>query len=179
MPRRKPRALPPLSVRDVVRFWSKVDRSGGPEACWPWTSARTAGGYGVMSIRQVVFFAHRLAVFLATASDPGEHHVLHACDNPRCVNPAHLSLGTHDDNMADASVRGRFPIGPRASALRCGERNGQAKLTERAVLDVRRRAAAGEPYTEIAKRFAVSGDAIGLCVRGRTWKHVREVSPCA
>jgi hypothetical protein len=179
MPRREARPLPPLSSADVARFWEKVNRSGGVDACWLWCSARTAAGYGTFRVGPRTYLAHRISLYLASGIDPADFDALHSCDNPWCVNPAHLSFGSHDDNMAEASARGRFPAGEKAAALHCGERNGFAKLTEAAVRAARRRAGEGEPYVSIARELGVDPDTIGLCVRRVTWKHVTEVPPCA
>jgi hypothetical protein len=90
------------------RFWEKVAMAG-PDECWIWTDKPTEDGYGRFKItptEQVK--AHRLSYVLATGNDPGELLVRHKCDNPLCVNPAHLELGTQADNMRDASERGRL-----------------------------------------------------------------------
>lgn len=86
-------------------LWGRVDKSGGPEACWPWTGARHKG-YGMIGIARKKHGTHRVAYALATG-DPGDLHVCHACDNPPCCNPAHLFLGTHQDNMRDLVAKGR------------------------------------------------------------------------
>lgn len=100
--------------RAVTRFWSRVDKSGGPDACWPWTGGRgnqygKAGG--VIPGEQ---FAHRVAFILTNGRKPeaaqlfrGAACVLHSCDNPPCCNPAHLREGTMADNMRDRDERGR------------------------------------------------------------------------
>lgn len=96
------------------RFWFKVDKSGGPTACWPFKGARVpAGGYGRALLNGKLHAAHRYA-WVLTHGEPREGlHVLHRCDNPPCCNPAHLWLGTHDDNMADMKAKGRISKGYR------------------------------------------------------------------
>jgi DNA-binding CsgD family transcriptional regulator len=101
-----------------ARFWSYVDKSDGPDACWPWTRARTAYGYGRYSMRWLKdtnSSAHRAAWRLANDSGIPEHlHVLHRCDNPPCCNPAHLYLGTPAQNAKDSVERGKRRQGRRA-----------------------------------------------------------------
>lgn len=93
------------------RFWSKVDRSGGPDACWNWTSALRSKGYGDFLVRgKERCAAHRLSYIWAYGPIPNGLFVLHRCDNKLCVNPAHLFLGTHHDNMNDLTTKRRLGI---------------------------------------------------------------------
>lgn len=89
------------------RFWKRVDKAG-PDECWPWTAARMPKGYGCMGVgKGVMEYAHRLAFWLVHGEIPDGKFILHHCDNPPCVNPAHLYAGTHQDNMNDMKSRGR------------------------------------------------------------------------
>lgn len=185
-----------------VRFWSKVDKSGGPDACWPWTAYRMHHGYGVFGSNQNSMLAHRMAYLLIVGSIPDGMYVCHHCDNTSCVNVRHLFVGTQQDNMRDASSKGRIswqrhpelvPRGDQNPArlyperissavkrfyaehperVRRGEANGCAKLTEEQVREMRQMVAGGAGYTECMKKFGVSRMTVSRTVRYLAWNHV-------
>lgn len=97
--------------KDLLRFWSRVDQSAGPDACWPWTAGLHARGYGRMRWGGQPENTHRIAYTLANGPIENDLYVCHHCDNRPCCNPAHLFLGTHEDNMADCQQKGRFNPG--------------------------------------------------------------------
>ncbi len=89
------------------KFWSRVDKSGGANACWPWTGSRLPTGYGqVYQAGGQRLLAHRTAWELENGPIPDGMRVLHHCDNPPCCNPGHLFLGTDADNMNDRDQKG-------------------------------------------------------------------------
>lgn len=88
------------------RFWPKVERRE-PDECWPWKASVTGRGYGRFALSGKARHAHRVSYEIANGQAPGDLFVLHRCDNPPCVNPAHLFLGTNTDNVRDAVAKGR------------------------------------------------------------------------
>ena len=154
--------VPEGATATASRFWSKVDRSGGPAACWPWTAYRNSLGYGRFAAGWTAY-AHREAARLVFGDFDPKLDVCHHCDNPPCCNPAHLFIGTHRDNFRDASDKGRL-IGRR------GELSPHARLTWPKVHEIRRAYAAGEASErELGKRFGVSQVAIHFVVTRKTW----------
>lgn len=101
------RPIPEVGISDRQRFRRMYERRS-PEECWPWKGGTSGFGYGRFKICGRLYSSHRLAYTLAYGPIPtGPTLVLHSCDNPRCCNPSHLSLGTHKDNSRDASERNR------------------------------------------------------------------------
>jgi hypothetical protein len=96
-----------------MRFWGKVDKSLGPNACWIWMGAITSHGYGcVQFTRGKVVGAHKVAYQLTKGEVPAGMEIMHSCDSPPCVNPAHLSIGTRQDNVNDKVAKGRQNVTP-------------------------------------------------------------------
>lgn len=110
-------------------------------------------------------YAHRLAWTLYKMTIPEKLHVLHKCDNPGCVNPDHLFLGTNSDNMKDMVIKGREAK---------GEGNGKHKLTEANVVFIRSHRALFTQH-EFGAMFSVRYEAIGRVLRGESWKHLPEI----
>ncbi len=150
------------------QFWSKVKKP--LEGCWLWTgsTAKERGGYGTTYFNQKMWRSHRLAWFLVKGSIPKGKYVLHKCDNPPCVNPDHLWVGTQSDNMQDMHNKGRHP----SPGQPPGEDHAMAKLTDQQVRDIHRRVEGGERQDQIAKAYKVCVDTVEFIARGRTWRHL-------
>lgn len=150
------------------RFWLKVEK-GNPDECWAWQGTTDSSGYGILRRgRQRNFRAHRLSWEIHNGGIPEGLRVLHRCDNPPCVNPDHLFLGTQADNVADMDAKGRR----RSPGLR-GAANGRAKLGARSVRAIRERyAAGGTTYARLAGEFGVTKATIRRVINRETWDHV-------
>src|SRR5687767_12056524 len=116
------------------RFWTKVDKNG-PNGCWVWLVNKNNKGYGMFSINAAVGkkLAHRLSYEDAKGRIPRGAFILHSCDNPACVNPAHLRVGNAKDNVGDMMERGR-----KVTVALKGEANGSSKFTAASVTQMRR-----------------------------------------
>lgn len=149
------------------RFWAKVDKTG-ENGCWLWTGATTTKGYGHMRWGGKTVTASRVSWELAHGPITDGLHVLHHCDNPPCVNPAHLFLGTIKDNSQDMTRKGRGKP-PRM----CGAQLGIAKVDEDAVRAIRQRyAEGGVTYEALGREFGISGSQIARIVRRLFWRQV-------
>lgn len=166
-----------VSHPTVERFWSKVDRSG---ECWIWTAGKASFGYGSFWDGSRHVRSHRFAFERENGPIAEGLCVLHRCDQPACVRPDHLFLGTRDDNMADMVNKGRQASGERTGAClyperrALGERLPQARLTDDLVRSIRDRYRTGTVLQrQLAEEFGVNQSTISLVVRGSTWGHVR------
>ena len=146
------------------RFWKRVDKTG---ECWEWVPSRWRLDYGLFRVsRERTVRAHRYSWSLANGDIPNGMIVCHHCDNPPCVRPSHLFLGTHQDNASDKQGKGRGRSG-------YGETQGLHKLTEEQIREIRARYAAGEYQRSLALEYGVHFTNIGYIVRRETWAHVQ------
>lgn len=186
------------------RFWAKVDRQGPTPAhrpdlgpCWVWTARLSPDGYGqfrVGGMDSPNARAHRVSWIFAHGPIPDGLWVLHHCDEPTCVRPDHLFIGTHKDNVADRDRKGRQARGERhgwhthpetrprgerhgrythPETTARGERNGWARFTADEILAIRRAYAAGDIYQyELAEQYGTAQSVISSIVRRAVWAHL-------
>ncbi len=161
--------VPPRPLTE--RFWSRVDKNGA-RGCWLWLGPLSPDGYGFTSIRGGAGWhmrrAHRLAWEIERGPIPVGMYVCHHCDNPPCVNPAHLFLGTPRDNMRDMWRKGR-----RLPTVKRGEEHASSVLTAESVMEIRHAYAEGRGNSyQLAARFGVTPTAVGFVIRGKVWTHL-------
>jgi len=154
------------------RFLAKTDKTGS--GCWNWTGFVGTTGYGELAVDGKKARAHRVAYELfkgkitnLDGSDSRGTCVMHICDNPLCVNPDHLVLGTHKDNMDDKKQKGRFVSNPLV-----GEMHQNAKLCADDVYSIRCLNYVGASLRQLADLFSVSRGTIHKVLTGATWSHV-------
>lgn len=154
------------------KFWLFCKRSTEDE-CWEWSGSRLKNGYGVLNYRsgkQRKIYAHRLSWEIHNGSIHNGFFILHRCDNPPCVNPGHLFLGTQGDNMRDMFAKGRrthLENMPRGSA------NHLAILSEADVIEIRKLQKHGESLKDIAAKFpVVTKGAIWRILKRLCWRHL-------
>lgn len=179
--RRRPDSMTSSEIES--EFWSKVDKSNGPDSCWLWsgpskTSKKKAKpGYGHFTIQHYgVFFVKSPAHVFAYKSHnkveiPNGIRVCHRCDNPPCCNPKHLWLGTDKDNIRDAWKKGRARSNLKPNPMH-GSKHPRSKLTEAAVLSIRQELAEGATVKATAIKYKVSTGLISMVGKRQVWKHV-------
>lgn len=153
-----------------VRFWRYVSPEPNT-GCWLWTGSSTSAGYGNINLRYIgndrasVGYAHRLSWSMVNGPIPEGMYICHRCDNPACVNPDHLFLGTPEDNALDCSAKGRgnFNTNP--------PRIGNPKLSPEQVIEIRRTVGR---HVDLARRFGVLPVTIRKIRSGETWRGVGE-----
>lgn len=140
-------------------LWLFLGHVAVGDGCWEWQGHRQKGrgNYGLLATMRAHRYSYKLFI-----GDPGDASVLHKCDNPPCVRPDHLFLGTQRDNVHDCMVKGRRAIGTRRSDA----------MTEETVTEARAARAAGATLTELSLVYGIDTGAMSALCRRRTWKHV-------
>lgn len=142
------------------RFWKRVKKT---RYCWIWIGAKNNKGYGQIMVNKRLIAAHRYSYFLQKGSIPKDNHILHKCDNPSCVNPQHLWVGTNNDNVQDRVNKGR-------EADRKGEKNPNAKITYEIATKIRKMYKTRNYKVYIlGQMFGVNRNVIGRIIGGKQW----------
>lgn len=145
------------------KFWAKLPKRSAEE-CWEWVGAKKDFGYGVIVCKQMKrsYMTHRVA-YIATIGDiPEGQFVCHKCDNPPCCNPAHLFLGSPQDNSRDCQKKGR---------ANRGKNNGRAKLSDDDVRKIRSSKACTSAK-ELAAQYGVTHQLVHMIWGGKVWRHI-------
>ena len=145
-----------LTLREQLYRSLRKTKNG----CWLWTLSVTSSGYGQMYVGRVAAPAHRMSWIVHNGPIPKGIFVCHKCDNPRCINPDHLFLGSHSDNMGDMTRKGRSTR---------GSKNPRAKFTEAQIQEIR---SSKKSRKELAEKYGVWPETIWGIRTRRYWKHV-------
>jgi len=144
------------------RFWNKVNIRSKNE-CWEWQGYINTRKYGLFGFKGKLIRVHRFAWLTEHKTIPEGLWVLHKCDNTICVNPNHLFLGTHKDNMIDMTRKTRQAY---------GENHSQNKLTDKQVIEIRSQVKKRGDQARLARKFNVSEETISSVFLRKTWKHI-------
>lgn len=147
------------------KFWSNVEKT---DTCWFWKAGTSKQGYGQFSVNLKQKYTHRISWEIAYGDIPRGQEVLHTCDNPSCVRPEHLFLGTQNDNMQDCIRKGRHVDPPHFS----GEDHPSSKLTLEQVREIRSNVG-NNTQAELARKFGITRMAIWNIQNGLSWKETK------
>lgn len=183
-------SLPGYLQTVANRVWPRIDRSGTPEACWPWTGPIVGIGYGKVGAFGKTQRAHRLVWILVNGPIPDGMFVCHSCDYPACCNPSHLFLGSPTENVHDMVAKGRdrqntnSELRPRGDThyartqperLARGEQHGNAKVTAEMVRQIRARYSEMPGQTRVlAAEFGISRNQLRAIAKGQSWAHLTD-----
>jgi hypothetical protein len=158
-----------MNSSTIERFWSKVDKKKslifyGGSRCWEWTGGHITKGYGMFFVGFNNKGAHVVSYEIHFGTVPSGMYVCHNCDNPGCVNPSHLFIGTADDNNKDKVKKGRQAVGTKTKS---------SKITERDVMAIREMYSSGD-FTQqaISDKFKIKRRQVSHIVRREHWRHI-------
>lgn len=147
------------------RFWKHVNIKSDNE-CWEWKGNINRSGYGQFTIRHKNYRSHRIAYDLTYDTIPDGKQVLHHCDNRKCCNPNHLFLGTNQDNMMDAKIKGKF-LG------RDGKNNSNSKFMDFEIMEIRNLYMSGlYSYRNLSNIYKTSHSNICNIINKKSWKNI-------
>lgn len=147
-----------LTEDKICTFWSRVNKT---DYCWEWTGTKNLAGYGSFSIKGETIGSHRISYFIRNGEIPKGLCILHKCDNPSCVNPDHLFMGTRKDNMDDKVRKGRQSKGEKSVGYR--------KLEKEQVLEIVELLREGFPVKAICPLYNISKSSVSFIKNGITW----------
>jgi len=159
----------PITITEELAdiFWRNLKKTDG---CWVWFGRRVRN-YGFFYIKGRNLRAHRVSWVIHFGQIPDGMYVCHHCDNPPCVNPKHLFLGTQSDNIRDAVKKKRI-VSPWANGKARGELSPRSKLKDAQVHEMRRLISKGVPYRTIGRQFNVSATTVLRVKKGACWSHI-------
>lgn len=166
-----PKAMPVLTQRQIDRFWSNVLKTDNIEDCWLWQLSSGRRGYGQVCFqvdnKDRSIRVPRLSYFLHYKVDPCPFIVLHSCDNPKCCNPHHLSLGTNKENSVDMIAKGRG-----LNQFSDGEKHPNSKLTVEIVQKLKEAYASGTTQKQLSIDYNIHQSAVSRAINGKRWKSI-------
>lgn len=149
-----------MNTDDLNRFWSKVNKTRNPFGCWEWTKTSHPFGYGRFGYDKKIYLSHRLSYQIHYGSITSKDCVLHKCDNPSCVNPQHLFLGSRADNAIDRTQKNRTLKGSAVTI---------SIFTEQQILDIR---ASIKSVKQLAIDYNANIQTIYNIRNRKTWRHI-------
>jgi len=144
----------------IDRFFSKVDKTSNPNGCWDWLGLKHPFGYGRFCANKQIYLAHRLSYIIAYGPITSSQCLLHKCDNPQCVNPEHLQIGTRRENARDRDKKNRTTKGQQCY---------NTKFTDQEVFEIKN---SGLSIRELAKKYNSNYQTIWSIKKNVNWKHI-------